>query len=368
MGLLDDAIREHLELRRTHGASEEEIARKETDALGPVRRETAASPSAGHEETWLSDEETMVIPSPAVEAAPGLPDEPLVPPPSPESDVEPEPFSGEPGPLVAEPESGATGWFDEAAGDLGREGPVEEGGATTSQPAGPGEPLAPADVFPESDPTVPDERLSADPPLVESGASVEETPVVHGEPLEERDSAVPLTDDEPPAAEGDRPIEDPTALVEEPPPAALLGPASERLSEEPLAREEDVPVEDVGAPLESRPPEEERLPADEPPLQEDELFEDEPPLQEDELFEDEPPALGVSELPLDPEESEWTLEERDDLEELGPAPSVPVGGGQAPVDERDDVLEDTPDFLQETPEHDRLWFEQRPPRDFDFDD
>jgi hypothetical protein len=32
-----------------------------------------------------------------------------------------------------------------------------------------------------------------------------------------------------------------------------------------------------------------------------------------------------------------------------------------------DVLEDTPDFLQETPEHDRLWFEQRPPRDFDFD-
>jgi hypothetical protein len=36
-----------------------------------------------------------------------------------------------------------------------------------------------------------------------------------------------------------------------------------------------------------------------------------------------------------------------------------------PADE--DVLEETPDFLQETPEHDRLWFEQRPPRDFDFD-
>jgi hypothetical protein len=33
----------------------------------------------------------------------------------------------------------------------------------------------------------------------------------------------------------------------------------------------------------------------------------------------------------------------------------------------DDLLEDTPEFLQETPEHDRLWFEQRPPRDFDFD-
>jgi hypothetical protein len=33
----------------------------------------------------------------------------------------------------------------------------------------------------------------------------------------------------------------------------------------------------------------------------------------------------------------------------------------------EDVLEETPDFLQETPEHDRLWFEQKPPRDFDFD-
>ena len=32
----------------------------------------------------------------------------------------------------------------------------------------------------------------------------------------------------------------------------------------------------------------------------------------------------------------------------------------------EDVLDETPDFLQEAPEHDRLWFEQRPPRDFDF--
>jgi hypothetical protein len=33
----------------------------------------------------------------------------------------------------------------------------------------------------------------------------------------------------------------------------------------------------------------------------------------------------------------------------------------------DDVLEETPEFLQDTPDHDRLWFEQRPPRDFDFE-
>ena len=36
--------------------------------------------------------------------------------------------------------------------------------------------------------------------------------------------------------------------------------------------------------------------------------------------------------------------------------------------EEEDVLEETPEFLQDAPEHDRLWFEQRPPRDFDFDE
>jgi hypothetical protein len=33
----------------------------------------------------------------------------------------------------------------------------------------------------------------------------------------------------------------------------------------------------------------------------------------------------------------------------------------------EDVLETTPDFMRDTPEQERLWFEQRPPRDFDFD-
>jgi hypothetical protein len=42
----------------------------------------------------------------------------------------------------------------------------------------------------------------------------------------------------------------------------------------------------------------------------------------------------------------------------------PPPAGEA---EAEDVLEETPDFLQETPEHDRLWFEQKPPRDFDLD-
>ena len=51
-------------------------------------------------------------------------------------------------------------------------------------------------------------------------------------------------------------------------------------------------------------------------------------------------------------------------------PEDEVVDGEEPAPEPDaregDVLEDTPEFLEETPEHDRLWFEQRPPRDFDF--
>ena len=52
--------------------------------------------------------------------------------------------------------------------------------------------------------------------------------------------------------------------------------------------------------------------------------------------------------------------EEDDLE---PPPSADRVAGE---EKGEDVLEETPEFLQETPEHDRLWFEQKPPRDFEF--
>jgi hypothetical protein len=40
---------------------------------------------------------------------------------------------------------------------------------------------------------------------------------------------------------------------------------------------------------------------------------------------------------------------------------------ESPARADDDMLEETPEFLSDTPDHDRLWFEQKPPRDFDFD-
>ena len=67
--------------------------------------------------------------------------------------------------------------------------------------------------------------------------------------------------------------------------------------------------------------------------------------------------------PADEESLEW--------EAPPPGRGNPVG--EAAVDDEEleepveDLLEETPDFLRDTPDQDRLWFEQRPPRDFDFD-
>jgi len=66
------------------------------------------------------------------------------------------------------------------------------------------------------------------------------------------------------------------------------------------------------------------------------------------------------EAPVEDEEEAAVFEP-----EPAPEPEVeekPAAGAD------EDVLEETPDFLEEAPEDDQLWFEQKPPKDFDFDD
>jgi hypothetical protein len=86
---------------------------------------------------------------------------------------------------------------------------------------------------------------------------------------------------------------------------------------------------------------------------------------------------GSDEDLLDPDE----VLPQDALEPNGayaPPPAEPEAGPEEPhedpLDEwegepepTEDVLRETPEFLEETPEHDRLWFEQKPPKDFDLD-
>ena len=75
------------------------------------------------------------------------------------------------------------------------------------------------------------------------------------------------------------------------------------------------------------------------------------------LNEEPPPAPAQPEPGY--EEDPWLADERDEVPADEALQAKPTGD--------EDVLEETPDFLQETPEHERLWFEQKPPRDFDWD-
>jgi hypothetical protein len=81
------------------------------------------------------------------------------------------------------------------------------------------------------------------------------------------------------------------------------------------------------------------------------------------------PAAREPEPQPGDEEDPWLVEDLADPEpEPAPEPEPePERQPAADPGEGEDVLEETPDFLQETPEHDRLWFEQKPPRDFDWD-
>ncbi len=112
------------------------------------------------------------------------------------------------------------------------------------------------------------------------------------------------------------------------------------------------------------------------------LLEDEPGLYDAPLPRDEPDAYRDP-LPPDPEPAAPAHYDADPIEPEHPAPhpapasptprsddTAEYSLHDAPAEGQpdEDVLEETPEFLQDAPEHDRLWFEQRPPRDFDFNE
>src|SRR4051812_30791014 len=69
MGLLDDAIREHLELKRRRGADAEEVSRVEQEALGPPQRGEFAGASAPAEAAEPVDPDGPAEPAEPVEPA-----------------------------------------------------------------------------------------------------------------------------------------------------------------------------------------------------------------------------------------------------------------------------------------------------------
>jgi hypothetical protein len=139
---------------------------------------------------------------------------------------------------------------------------------------------------------------------------------------------------------------------------------------------------------------EEPVAADPAPVADDDLFVDETGEHDEVIAEErleapihhvepEPEPVAQAPAPEPPIEVEqptrqFSLEEVQAATSGPEAPAEPPPPAEAeaapaedvvPADDEpdsDDVLEETPEFLQETPEHDRLWFEQKPPRDFDF--
>ncbi len=142
----------------------------------------------------------------------------------------------------------------------------------------------------------------------------------------------------------------------EPPPAVEPEAAPESEATEPASPESQVPFDAAGL---------EPDPEPEPAEPEPQPAEPEPPaaeLEPDPAAPDAPPpAEGDT-----PPRGFAALDDHEDDEPFAPEPS-PEDEHEDEESKDADVLQDTPDFLQETPEHDRLWFEQKPPRDFDFD-
>lgn len=140
-----------------------------------------------------------------------------------------------------------------------------------------------------------------------------------------------------------------------------------------LASEDEAPIAEEW----EYEPEEALLPGEswEPPKSvEAEHLVEEPPHEEPAAAA--PPMERYEPEPPEPAASPPTAAATPPPTEASPAHEYEAGGETVEYDVEaehekaggeDDVLEETPEFLQDAPEHDRLWFEQRPPKDFDFD-
>lgn len=262
MGIFDEAIREHLELKRQQGADDSELQELEDEAFGPPARpgDEAGPASIPDAEAEVP---TEFMPAPAEAATPGEAPQPA---------------------------------------------------AILDQPPPPAEeehPAAEHETVLEAPPPAPGEQLGSEAPEDDQSAAIVD------QPTERYDVEAEVA-------------------------SALSSPSAEELDEEEVAEPRLPPPEplDTGADIEEQPPEH---------SPDDDDFFDEQSLS-DELDQ----ALDT----VEPPGAAPATEEQSDED----------AAATEPVEGEEDVLEETPEFLQDTPEHDRLWFEQKPPKDFDFDD
>jgi hypothetical protein len=375
MSILDDAIREHLELKRAHGADDAELKKLEDEAFGPPARPG---------EDPLAEAPTEFL------AAPGMDAE--------QAAAEAQGEGGRRAPNITD--------LQEAPQREPDAEPADEPSPSMEHQTIPVPHPEDPDDAPPQDSAPADEAL-APAPEVETGPTTEERHAIAEQPTEFFDVEADLGAGSEQQSPSDEelvdsklseprlaPVDPPSGIEASGPDAEVAAPfadededdgffSEQRLSDE-LNNALETPVEDeeeVFAPnVEPPPSEEESLPAlPDPPVTDE---------HEAGTFTEERDALGTDEhetfpatdehatFPTtDEHEAEPPSEEStaiykvethggaedDDAEEEAPKPS-------SPSSEHEDVLEDTPDFLEDAPEDDDLWFEQKPPKDFDFDD
>jgi hypothetical protein len=312
MSILDDAIREHLELKRAHGADDAEVKKLEDEAFGPSQRPDEPDPYAEAPTEFLIAPEVGAgeqDDEPGERRAPNIAD----------LQEAPEPRQ------AAEPDDGPS---DEEHPAMEHETIADPGHSTEERHAIAEQPTELFDVEGQFEDAATEPDAPSDEELVD--AELAEPRLTPVDPLAGIEASVGGESEAPAApAEEDEPADEFDEFFSE-----------QRLSDE-LNQALEAPLPDEpGAP-----------PTEEAPV----VFVDIDEEDEHEVaFEDDEPAEEPS------DEHEVATPEAPPEPEQDDAP--------ASSSAHEDVLEDTPDFLEDAPEDDNLWFEQKPPKDFDFDD
>jgi hypothetical protein len=297
MGILDDAIREHLELKRQHGAEHSELQKIEDEAFGPPAR--PGDPTNGED--------------PQGEAAPSeAPTEFLQAPPPEQAEPSAEEHPAADHELLADSEPDDEEPMAEEARSSEEDLPSAEEGS-------PEQPQAVEEPRPAPPDTEEREAIAAQPTELydfeaQPGADAAATPEA-GDPVEAEESSSQEVEDQ------------------------LDGESGETL----YAFEEDDFFDEQSL--------------------SDELDQALEAGEGEQATEAPPEAAGAA----PPSDAAEEVSGPDDVEGDS-AEGLEGEAAPAGESEDEDVLEETPDFLQDAPESDRLWFEQKPPKDFDFDD
>jgi hypothetical protein len=349
MGILDDAIREHLELKRQHGAGDDELKTLEGEAFGPPERPGSEGP--GSDTAAEAPTEFMAQP----DTAEGQIPDPAGPPDSESVDIK---VRKSDEPSRQRPESGAEVADLQEAPEPGE--PADEANTPAPEQAKEGSPSTP---LPE--------------PVEEESPAMEHEAIVD-----------PAPEPEPPSPQG--PTTEEREAIADPPTelydvegeefgSASEAPSDDELVEEEIAEPRLAPADPLSNLDEAvAADDDEEAPGEEPDLTVAKVDEEDDFFDEKRLSDELDQALDV---PLDPPTEDPVPAEPASERPVPAEPLEPVSEPEEPSEPRsesapqegaspgsEDVLEETPDFLEEAPEDDQLWFEQKPPKDFDFDD